>query len=79
MYYVLLVVMSLLSGLCFKEYPKEKTPISLKNIMMLLQYAIEVSMITAMETGYNKDRKQHKNEPLRNMAYQTRYQSLVRN
>ena len=26
MYYVLLVVMSLFSGLCFEEYPKEKDP-----------------------------------------------------
>ena len=26
MYYVLLVVMSLFSGLCFKEYLKEKEP-----------------------------------------------------
>ena len=26
MYYVLLVVMLLFSGLCFKEYPKEKDP-----------------------------------------------------
>ena len=26
MYYVLLVVMSLFSGLCFEEYPEEKDP-----------------------------------------------------
>ena len=53
-----MVVISLFSGLCFEEYSKEKGPILLKN--MLLQCAIEVSMITVMETGHNKDRKQYK-------------------